>query len=202
MVAKIEYACLRLPAPREAGKQPACSLLPAVHPQHLRSLPHLTMCLQGQHSESSRLPTHVDPRQSAQTLLQSPSPAVRSSCLASQVFVPSYSFLWVPTRSPSALGTLSVLTKYLMLSKRTGPRKAPPRGERGKTTESHRGTKAPCHSGASRRFAYACTEPSPRGGCATLRPPRPSTPSVKGSLAVGVHGEAAPPEPGAPRSGL
>lgn len=162
------------------------------------------MCLQGQHSESSRLPTHVDPLQSTQTLLPSPSPAVRSSCLASQVFVPtrSYSFLWVPPQSPSALGTLSVLTKYLMLSKCTGPRKAPPRGEGGKATESQRGTKAPCHSGASRRFACACTKSSPRGGCATLRPPRPSTPTVKGSLAVGVHGEAAPPEPGVPRSGL
>lgn len=42
----------------------------------------------------------------------------------------------------------------------------------------------------------------PGGGCAPLGPPRPSTPTVKGSLAVGIHGEAAPPEPGAPRSGL
>lgn len=154
-------------APQEAGKQPAgnplSQLLPAAHPQHLHSLPHLTMCLQGQHSESSRLPTPVDPLRSAQTLLLSPSPAVRSSCLASQVFVPTrtYSFLWVPRRSPSALDTLSVLANYLMLNKCIGPRKAPPRGESGKATESHRGTKAPCHSGGSRRFTRACTEPSP-----------------------------------------
>lgn len=87
-----------------------------------------------------------------------------------------------------------------MLNKRTGPRKAPPRGETEKATnqpvtESHRGTKAPLPLGRHRPFTRAHGA-FPRGGCATPRAPEADSRGCPG------HGEAAPPEPGASRSRL